>query len=479
MPPAHQSIEIFIAYARVDDPYLQTLLQHLRSLIRTDGVTIWHDGVMEAGAAWEQRIKDAIHRADMILLLVSVASLASDYFYETELQEALARHQKGEVELIPIILRPCDWMNDPIMRQLQALPKDGRPIVSWQIADEAYLDIVTQLRAVVGTIKAKREAAKQIAELKQKARHYLGQNDPTETLHYLSLGLAINPTDAALLQLQTQAQQHLLEQERIAKEREAKAEREQQAERERQARLIRELPTPIQDLLNDMITVEGGTFIMGSNDGHEREKPIHEVRLNTFQIGKYPITQAQWQAIMNHNPSRFKGAQNPVESISWNDTQTFIARLNELLDSKGLSSGYCLPTEAQWEYAARGGNKSKGYEYAGSNDIYEVAWYDVNSDRKIHPVGQKKSNELGLYDMSGNVWEWCQDEWHDSYRGAPADGSAWQDTVNEKSKTTLRVVRGGSWDSLPINCRVSSRLGDRDSIHYNYLACRLSRCLTL
>jgi formylglycine-generating enzyme required for sulfatase activity len=478
MPPAHQSIEIFIAYARVDDPYLQTLLRHLSPLKRTDGVTIWHDGVMEAGAAWEQRIKDAIHRADMILLLVSADSLASDYFYEKELQEALTRHQKGEVALIPIILRPCDWLNDPIMKQLQALPKDGLPITKWQIADDAYLDIVTQLRAVVGTVKAKREAAIQIVELKQKARHYFGQNNPTETLHYVSLGLAINPTDAALLQLQTQAQQHPLEQERIAKEREAKAqaEREQQAERER---LIRELPTPIQDLLNDMITVEGGTFMMGSNDGVGFEKPIHKVRLNTFQIGKYPITQAQWQAIMNYNPSYFTGMENPVEKISWNDTQAFIIRLNELLDSKGLPSGYCLPTEAQWEYAARGGSKSKGYQYAGSNNIAEVAWYDGNSAGKTHPVGEKKPNELGIYDMSGNVWEWCQDEWHDSYRDAPTDGSAWQDTSGVEKGNITRVVRGGAWDDSPDFCRVFDRIRVNGNALLIVIACRLSRCLTL
>ncbi len=472
MPPAHQSLEIFIAYDRADDPYLQALLQHLSPLKNNNGVTIWHDGVMKAGSDRKQCIKDAIHRADMILLLVSADFLASDYFYKTELPEALARHQKGEVELIPIILRPCDWMNDPIMKQLQALPKDGRPIVSWQIADEAYFDIVTQLRLVVTAIKKKREAAIQIAELKQKARHYLGQNDPAETLHYVSLGLAINPTDAELLQLQTQAQQHLLEQERIAKEQKAKT------ERERQERLIRELPAPIQDLLNDMITVEGGTFIMGSNDGGEWEKP-HEVRLNTFQIGKYPITQAQWQAIMNHNPSHFKGVQNPVESISWNDTQTFITRLNELLRSKGLPSGYCLPTEAQWEYAARGGNKSKGYLYAGSNNIAEVAWYNGNSAGKTHPVAQKKPNELGIYDMSGNVWEWCQDEWHYSYHDAPADGSAWQDTSGVEKEYTIRVVRGGSWYYDPDDYRVSCRVRIHDSDHHSNIGCRLSRCLTL
>ena len=242
---------------------------------------------------------------------------------------------------------------------------------------------------------------------------------------------------------------------------------------------ISELPPPLQQLINDMITVEGGTFIMGSNDGYEWEKPIHEVRLNTFQIGKYPITQAQWQAIMNHNPSHFNGMQNPVEMVSWNDAQTFITRLNELLDSKGLPSGYCLPTEAQWEYAARGGNKSKGYQYAGSNNIAEVAWYRSNSADKTHPVGQKKPNELGIYDMSGNVWEWCQDEWHDSYQGAPADGSAWQDTKNVSNENILRVVRGGSWDSNPNYCRVSFRSRSHVSNHNFIIGCRLSRCLTL
>ena len=164
----------------------------------------------------------------------------------------------------------------------------------------------------------------------------------------------------------------------------------------------------------EMILVEGGTYTMG-----ETEK---QVTVKDFYIGKYPVTQKQWFEIMGSNPSYFKGCDNcPVETVTWYDTQEFIKKLNE----KYPGSNFRLPTEAEWEWAARGGNESKGYLYAGSNNIDDVAWYYENSGEKTHPVGQKKPNELGLYDMSGNVWEWCED-WYDE-------------------KTNWKVVRGGSW----------------------------------
>jgi len=174
------------------------------------------------------------------------------------------------------------------------------------------------------------------------------------------------------------------------------------------------LPPVIQNLIDNMVRVDGGTFTMGatSEQGSNAagdEKPAHQVNLSSFSIGKYEVSQEEWEAVMGSNPSYFKGAKRPVEKVSWNDCQAFIRKLNEL-----TGRSFRLPTEAEWEYAARGGNKSIGDKYAGGDNLGSVAWYEDNSGGTTHNVGTKSPNELGLYDMSGNVWEWCQD-WYDSY----------------------------------------------------------------
>jgi formylglycine-generating enzyme required for sulfatase activity len=202
-----------------------------------------------------------------------------------------------------------------------------------------------------------------------------------------------------------------------------------------------------------MIYVKGGSFTMGctSEQGSEcrdNEKPAHQVTLSDFYIGKYEVTQKQWRAVMGTDPPklRFKGCDDcPVERVSWNDIQDFIKKLNQKTGKK-----YRLPTEAEWEYAARGGSQNRGYKYAGSYNIGEVAWYDGNSSNKTHAVGGKKPNELGIYDMSGNVWEWCND-WYGNY----SSGS--QRNPQGPTSGTYRVLRGGGWNLIARFCRVSNR----------------------
>ena len=200
----------------------------------------------------------------------------------------------------------------------------------------------------------------------------------------------------------------------------------------------------------NMIKVEGGTFTMGAtseqgSDAHSGEKPTHQVTLSDYYIGETEVTQELWKAVMGSNPSNFSGTNLPVEKVSWDDCQIFITKLNQL-----TGKNFRLPTEAEWEYAARGGQKSRGYKYAGSNTLSDVAWYLDNSGSKTHPVKQKQANELGLYDMSGNVWEWCQD-WYDNY------GSAAQTNPTGSSSGFYRVNRGGSCYSIASRCRVASR----------------------
>ena len=206
----------------------------------------------------------------------------------------------------------------------------------------------------------------------------------------------------------------------------------------------------------DMVYVEGGTFDMGATyeqggDAWDNEKPVHRVTLSGYYIGMYEVTQELWEAVMGSNPSYFKGAQNPVESVSWNDCQEFVSRLNSLTGRM-----FRLPTEAEWEYAARGGNKSSHYKYSGSGNIGNVAWYYDNSGSRTHAVGTKSPNELGIYDMSGNVWEWCSDLWGDYSAEA-------QTNPQGPSSGDKRVLRGGRWGSRARYCRVSNRdYGDPD-----------------
>ena len=214
---------------------------------------------------------------------------------------------------------------------------------------------------------------------------------------------------------------------------------------------------PVKDGISiDMVRVEAGTFTMGATpemkDSYDSEKPAHQVTLtNDYYIGKYEVTQALWQAVMGNNPSEFKGDNLPVENVSWNDCQKFISKLN-LITGKTFR----LPTEAEWEYAARGGKKSRGYQYSGSNNLSDVAWYYKNSGIKTHAVGTKQANELGIYDMSGNVSEWCQDRYGDYSKSSQ---------TNPKGSTSgaLRVLRGGCYSYYSDFCCPLSRGFDTHS----------------
>ena len=206
----------------------------------------------------------------------------------------------------------------------------------------------------------------------------------------------------------------------------------------------------INNLVNNMVYVSGGTFTMGAtseqgSDANYDEKPTHRVTLSSYYVGKYEVTQAEWKAVMGSNPSYFKGDNLPVENVSWNDCQKFIRKLNSLTGKK-----FRLPTEAEWEFAARGGNNSRGYKYSGSNNIGSVAWYEDNSGNRTHPVGQKSPNELGLYDMAGNVLEWCKD-WYDDY------SSSSQTNPTGPASVSCHISRGGGWDLSASDCRVSNR----------------------
>lgn len=229
---------------------------------------------------------------------------------------------------------------------------------------------------------------------------------------------------------------------------------------------ISDSPSPVKELIDNMVKVEGGTFIMGGTeeqgeDVFNDEKPVHSVTLSTFYIGRYPVTQEQWKAVMGNNPSYFQGERHPVEQVDWMDCQEFVEKLSKMTGIR-----FRLPTEAEWEYAARGGRKGKGYKYSGGDLLPQIAWYNENSSGTSHEVGQKAPNELGLYDMSGNIWEWVHD-WKGDYSEEALTNPTGPETGDE------RVCRGGGWNREHDRCRVSYRGDDQPDLRYRSLGLRV------
>ena len=229
----------------------------------------------------------------------------------------------------------------------------------------------------------------------------------------------------------------------------------------------------VNDIPLRMVFVKGGDMQLGcaaerDDSCKAREIPNHTVSLPDFYMGETEVTQALWMAVMgrDNNPSYWKGNWLPVERVSWAECQRFINRLNKFL-SADLPQGYrfALPTEAQWEYAARGGLKSAGTSYSGGNDLKQVAWFYSNSNERTHDVRIKTANELGLFDMSGNVWEWCQDWFDENYY---AENKDWNNPLNDQ-ETAYRVQRGGSWNYAAPYQRCANR--DRGSIYSRYEDC--------
>jgi len=235
----------------------------------------------------------------------------------------------------------------------------------------------------------------------------------------------------------------------------------------------------------DMTLIKGGAFKMGNTfeESFEDELPVHEVTLSDFYIGNYEVSQAEWKAVMATNPSQFKGDNKPVENISWFDAIDFCNKLsvkegltpcytlgrNKSVTFNQLANGYRLPTESEWEFAARGGLKSKNDVYAGSNNLDEVAWFKDNSGGTSHDTGLKRANELGLYDMSGNVWEWCWDWYSSAYSSEKALNPTGVATGMERCR------RGGSWQQVSKSARNSNRLGTPPNLSFPYVGLRVVR----
>jgi len=271
-------------------------------------------------------------------------------------------------------------------------------------------------------------------------------------------------------QKQIEIKKHEAEAERNRQEKEQK----QKAENKRQYLKKEKLLEQVLNIM-EFVAIPSGSFMMGNppggvfNRGGD-ERPYHEVHIKSFELLSTVVTQKLWESVMGSNPARDKGVGEnyPVYNVSWNDCQEFISKLNAI----DPAHTYRLPSESEWEYACRAGTTTKYYwgDSASESVMGRYCWYWNNSNSSTHPVAQKEPNAWGLYDMSGNVWEWCEDKWHTSYSGAPTDGSAWT-----SGSSSYRVSRGGSWYSYASSCRSADRSYSSPGSSYDALGFRLSR----
>jgi formylglycine-generating enzyme required for sulfatase activity len=483
MPAA--PLKTFIIYARADASFKDELLAHLRPFVKNGLLEKWVDSDLLPGEEWEKRIEAELEAAHLVILLISADALNSDFIEKKELKIALDKKRAGTARVVPILVRDCFWEMHDDLSAMQLLPKDEkgsiRGVAGWISRDSAWTHCLRELKKLVDDIRAALQKETETAEAAQKAKELKAQQaaeaaKAAQNRHRLDeatwkkIGEQLQVTQniaqkVILLEtyLQDEAHQnHRSEAEELLGDFQADIEAARKIEAARQKREAEQrqreqeaadqkhkaAEAARQKGLPEMISVKGGTFKMGDKV---------EVTLSDFEIGKYPVTLKLWTQIMGNNPSHFKGDDLPVEQVSWHDCQAFLKKLNATLPAETPTErAYRLPTEAEWEFAARGGTFSKGYEYSGSNDLDEVGWFDENSGRKTHPVGQKKANELGIHDMSGNVWEWCQDRYDaDYYKNSPAD--------NPKGPASgpYRVLRGGSWLDDPHYARVAYRNYDR------------------
>ncbi len=239
---------------------------------------------------------------------------------------------------------------------------------------------------------------------------------------------------------------------------------------------------PLPDL--ELVFIEGlpkgDSFQMGGTD-YDEEQPIHDVHIGyAFYMGRFLVTQQLYEEVIQQNPSEYQWKRRPVETVSWNDTKIFIVALEKMEAVKRFKKehklqeyAFRLPSEAEWEFAARGGIYNKRCEYCGSDDLRQVGWYDENSGGETRPVGLLLPNELGIYDMSGNVYEWCEDDWHNSYKEAPDDGCAWVNGINGGDRADFRVIRGGNYFRNADNCRPADRSLNSPADRASYLGFRL------
>ncbi len=392
----------FISYAHDDEQYFNLIKEGLRkhgsqsAIIDSD---LWQDEKILLGYPWHETIQEQIIGCDFAVFLVSASFLSSKYIIKHEFKNFLERQENEGFLFFPLLIEPCDFEKWESLAVRQFFKPNGRDFGCPELNRHFTFGDLVKYNPVTGDIFPNTHRAQYFKEVIKKIDDALSEK-------------LINN----------------LEEQKIEEQNDIKAE-------EQKGMLVL---SPFHD---EMIHVEGGDYSMGS-ENRDTEKPIHTVAIKDFYLCKYPITNGHWNQIMGVITNNQDDDNMPKGNVSWDDAQEFIKILN-----KQTGEHYRLPSEAEWEFAARGGIKSQGFQFAGSHDWREVAWLFENSDGKPHPVGQKRANELGLHDVSGNVWEWCEDDWHDNYFGAPLTNSAWVDISGDNN---YKVLRGGGCFSNPL-----------------------------
>ena len=427
---AQKSIEVLFSYCCENKALRDKLEIQLSGLKQQGVICSWHDRQFLVGDELKKEIDRHIQTADIILLLISPYFIASEYVYNIELPAAMERHDAEDACIVHILIRPVSDWQEYSFANLQV---GGKPVTNW--LDEAVFGGVTD---------GIRTAVNQLLANQQKQERLSSRSLPTEPI----------PVSAPNRQTRTVAKPQ-------------------------------SLTINLTDRISlEMIAIPGGKFWMGSPDGegNDSERPRHEVTIAPFFMSKYPITQAQYHAVMGKNPSflKEKGEKRPVGRVCWHDAIAFCQELS----SRGVhkvslkeNRQFSLPSEAQWEYACRAGTETPFYfgetistEQANYNGNYSYGSGKKGTYREhATDVGTFPPNKFGLYDMHGNVWEWCADYWHDNYEDVSKDGSAWLIASNDSN----RVLRGGSWVDYPRSCRSGFRIGSSPDDRYDFFGFRV------
>jgi formylglycine-generating enzyme required for sulfatase activity len=384
-----EPVKVFLSYDEKDENLLDELLSHLKSHEHKGLIDLWDKRKVLPGKIRNDEIKVNLEQAKIILFLVSADFISSDDCYKIEVPRALALHNANASLVIPILVRSCMW-KETVFKNLEALPKDGQFVRNArptpQDRDQYWALIAEEIFKIADFENP--QIWKVPVDIRDEERSPEEPNYFTEDLG--------------------------------------------------------------KDVTLHMVAIPGDIFQMGSKE-QPREQPVHPVTISSFYMGRYPVTQAQYEVIMGNNPSHFKGANLPVENISWNNAVEFCERL-----TARVGYSYYLPSESQWEYACRAGTETL-FSF-GTTLTTKLANYNgvTTSPQKAQGifrnrttlVGSFPQNAFGLYDMHGNVWEWCQDNWHENYEGAPSDGTAWLSKHNSN-----HLLRGGSWKTDDWRCR--------------------------
>jgi len=473
--------DVFISYAREDLERVRAIV----GVIEAAGYSVFWDRDVPPGMTWRQYIGKALEEAKCVIVVWSKHSIESDWVMEEAddgRQRRILVPLTIENVVPPLGFRAIqhenlsNWDGDPDHRGISRLLHSIQGITGKAPEEKPQIEAVREESPPIPKpISRKQTQAykKPASKLETSFFFKLGPMVVSLTFATLFLVVGLNfwfgdqrkPATSPVTKPSPAPARAKKTSDSVSKGEIPSAKTEEKAS-EKAEEKTSDIPQSFTNSLEmEFVLIPPGTFMMGS-DERPQEQPIHRITISKpFYMQTTEVTQGQWREVMNENPSKFQDCDScPVEMVSWDDIRTFLEKLNLMEDGE-----YRLPTEAEWEYAARCGGKEE--THSGGENLDEIGWYVGNSGARTRPVAKKKPNALGLFDMSGNVWEWVEDDWHANYYGAPVDGRAWADNL----RSNARVIRGGSWGNLAKRCRSASRDSYHSGSRYGSQGFRLAR----